>query len=551
MPKVVILGLDGATLDLIRPWAGEGKLPNLAKFMEEGSWGSLQSTIHPSTPQAWSTFITGKNAGKHAIYDFTQREPDSYRFRLMNGGHRRAASLWRLLSDSGRRVGVVNVPFTFPPETVNGFMISGFDAPGVGRHFARPESIFAEIVAAVGRYEFKGTFPVGRKKGWYRRERLAEVIENRAEVARFLLRRHPVDFFMMLFNELDHVQHLFWKSMEQSENGEGAGGGLIEFAYRKIDEMIGRLLDDLGQDLNVIIISDHGAGPLRKVVYLNEWLAQQGYLSYHKADSSPKGAKKAVLAQTRYILKRLPGSYRDWLKKTFPGFKDSVDSYLNFGSIDWADTSVYSHGTYGSISVNLKGREPAGQVDADDYENIRDAVSRKLLELTGPSGESAVRRVHKKEELFSGPFFDQAPDLLIEWRDYEYYTHGGLKSANGSVFGDELYVDSSEFEHTGTHRLEGTLLARGPAIAPNNRIERARLVDVTPTVLHLMGCDIPGDMDGELLKDLLKPKYLESNPPRYTEGSGDSDGVAGDGGSYGPEEEAAMRKRLQGLGYVD
>lgn len=550
MPKVIVFGLDGATLDLIKPWADAGKLPNLAAFMVNGSWGRLESTIHPSTPQAWSTFITGKNAGKHSVFDFAQRELGTYTFRLMNGGQRRATSLWQLLSRADYRVGVVNVPFTYPPERVNGFMLSGFDAPGTGRGFCQPETILDEVIAGVGAYEFKGTFPVGRKKGWYRKERLAEVIENRAEVTRFLWQKHPVDFYMMLFNELDHVQHLFWRSMEDGGKEEVGAGGLIEYAYHQVDEMLGRLLREVDEDTTIFIISDHGAGPLRKVVYLNEWLMSQGFLSYHSAARSKPSMRK-VLAQLRYMLKRLPAAYRDRLRRWFPQFKDSVDSYLQFGSIDWANTIAYSHGTYGSISLNLEGREPMGQVAASEYETVRDSIVEKLLELKEPSGELVVKRVHKREDLFRGPFFEEAPDLLVEWSDYAYYTHGGLRSPNGALFGDELYVDSSEFEHTGTHRLNGVFMARGPAIARNSKIDGARLLDVTPTILYLMGCPIPSGMDGKVLQDLFDQTYLEKNPPRYREDSSVDSEVDSQTGNYSSDEEEAMRSRLRGLGYVD
>src|SRR5438094_2255530 len=159
MQRVFLTGWDGATFDLIRPWIDEGKLPNLARLMEAGVHGPLQSTIPPWSFQAWSSFLTGKNPGKHGIYDFFRTPPGTYDLEFVNADHRRGgASFWQLLGEAGRKVIAISIPGTFPPDKVNGIMISGFDFPGDGpgsyvdSRGMYPSELYQELRDHVGRH---------------------------------------------------------------------------------------------------------------------------------------------------------------------------------------------------------------------------------------------------------------------------------------------------------------------------------------------------------------------------------------------------------------
>src|SRR5881394_3557688 len=137
-PKVVIIGLDAATWTLIHPWIAEGGMPNLTNLVKAGVSGPLQSVLPPITPPAWTSFMTGKNPGKHGIFHFLEPQPGSYAMRYSNAGSRRSASVWKLLSDAGFSVGSVNVPFTFPPEKCAAFQISGMDTPSEDSAYIHP-----------------------------------------------------------------------------------------------------------------------------------------------------------------------------------------------------------------------------------------------------------------------------------------------------------------------------------------------------------------------------------------------------------------------------
>ena len=130
MSRFLVIGIDGGTFDLIRPWAEAGDLPNLARLMAEGVHGPLESTLPPVTAPAWSTFATGKNPGKHGVFDFIL--PMGGRYDLVNATSIHAPTLWQIISEAGLKCGVMNVPVTYPPAPINGFVIGGMLSPVSG-----------------------------------------------------------------------------------------------------------------------------------------------------------------------------------------------------------------------------------------------------------------------------------------------------------------------------------------------------------------------------------------------------------------------------------
>ncbi len=549
--KVLIIGLDGATLDIIRPMAARGELPNLSALMDGGAGGELASTIQPTTPQAWTTFMTGCTAARHGIFDFIERVPRSHDVRFVNGSFKQVKSIWGILSERGLKVGVVNVPFTYPPEEVNGVMISGFDAPGLNSGFVYPPEFYEEIVDKVGPYELRGTFPIGKKKADYRVADIDRVVDNRTAVSKYIMRTRPWDVFMVVYGSTDHVQHVFWRQMMDKERGVKSGeverfGDIIAHTYRKVDEAVGELVASCPEGTVVAIMSDHGGGELKKVINLNNWLCEEGLLAYRK-----KQIKKTLLEGGKTFTKKcLSKGSRDWIKSRFPGLKDRTESLAYFAGIDWAGTRAYSWGMYGNISVNLRGREYEGTVRPEDFEKVRGEIKDRLMKLRAFDGEARlVERVWMREELYSGPLLESAPDIIIEWKDYSYYTQGNLKRGDGSVFLERLSIDSSDFEHTGTHRLNGTLVLQAAGVIKKGvAIEGAGLADVAPTILYIMGQPVPGNMDGRVLTEVFEDEFMAANGPvRHDadDGHEKAEKVA-----YSDDDKKEMEEKLKGLGYL-
>ncbi|MEW4529459.1 alkaline phosphatase family protein [Maioricimonas sp. JC845] len=533
--KVLVFGIDGATFDIIRPAIERGKMTNLKKLMDAGASGPLQSTIHPITPMAWTSFATGTNAGKHGIFDFARIDND--RILLNNGCDRRMPAIWTHLTEQQRPSVVVNVPFTYPPEQINGVMVPGFEAPYVTRDVFHPESVYDDLLKEFGHYEFDWTFPIGRKldvAGY--REQCRKTIDHRGETSLHLLKNYPWDFFMVVFSTPDHVQHVFWKM----EDGHAA----IEDIYDQCDQWLGRYLEAIDDDTTVVIMSDHGFGAIEKIVYLDNWLEQEGFLKR----AQPGMKQKVIPALKRTLQRVLPTSLRKRISGRLAGLKGRLEAQQFGGTLDWANTKAFSYGMYGNIYINAKGTWPHGIVEPDQYDAVCQQVIDRLMELKDPdTGQPVVDKVHRRQDLYSGEQAGQAPDLVVQWKDYAYYTKRGLDTGT-DIFADDLMIDASEFPHTGTHRLDGVFVAKGPNIRPGMDLS-ARIIDLAPTILKLLGIHPGAQMDGRVLDEIFASDVPETTS---TETSGPlATGAVKQAGAISEEEEEAVRERLRSLGYIE
>ena len=541
--KIIIIGLDGATFDVIKPLIAEGRLPNVKRLMDNGVWGELTSTIHPITPQAWTTFLTGTNAGKHGIYDFTRRRKDSYTIEFVNASYRRGESIFNILGMAGKRVGAVAIPFTFPPERVNGFMLSGMDAPSEDERSVFPPHIFNDIKRNIGKYYIHLGSPVGRRYdlAGYLND-LAKEDKNRTDVSLFLMKKHPCELFMAVYNNIDRAQHQFFTE----ERFDGVSGiEIINRIYEQADKEIGRLLSEIDDGTTVIIMSDHGAGPIKKFFSLNLWLNKNGFLEYSGKDS----LRMQLLGKGRTACKRLlPRWAKNFIKVNMPGARDNLESMLYFSDINWRQTKAYSMGMYGNIWINLKGREPEGVVERKDYEAIRDEIIVKLTILRDPeTGESVIEKIYRREELYRGEFVDNAPDLIIGWKDYSYYTSIVQGKEQGDYFKPVPNIDSSDYKHVGTHRVNGIFIASGKNVKKGEAVSGIRIEDIAPTVLFLFDQPVPTVMDGRVLHEILEDGSYGNNKPTYIELQGKK---AGEEFNYSDTEANSVRERLKALGYL-
>jgi predicted AlkP superfamily phosphohydrolase/phosphomutase len=552
-PRVLVIGLDGATWDLIHPWAQAGHLPHLARLLEEGSGGTLMSTIPPISPAAWSSFMTGKNPGKHGVFDFTVRDFQGYGMRVALRPPE--ATLWGLLSAQGGCVCVVNVPQTYPVEAVNGYMVTGLGTPS-GRMFTHP----AELTPILRQENYRiNTDAVFQRDGAAPFiEGVHQVAGQVTDTALRLMGPLDWDFSMVVLRLTDEIPHYFWHWMDPSHPAHQPADALHKEAvlrcYQKADELVGKLIAGVqdGQT-TVFLMSDHGFGPLYKDVYLNEWLRQQGFLTLRSHPTTRAlftrllqrlGLTRTQVGHTlaRWGLNQLRGAIRDRLG-TRAGIFPQDDRPRVGDVVDWEKTRAYSVGYIGQIYVNLAGRDPHGVVPSgQEYEDLRAELIERLLQMVDPEdGRPVVDRVFRKEEVYRGRFLSSAPDLLLLMRGLTYITRHSYE------FAREAQVCTTPPTHeTGGHRQEGILLASGNHIADNRWIEQARIEDLAPTILYLLGCEVPTDMDGKVLTDLLQPEFVTAHPVKYGEARWQQDVLEG----LTPEEEQSLMEHLRNLGYV-
>lgn len=517
--RVILVGLDGATFDLLGPWIDEGLLPNLAKLQMQGTWGELRSTIPPTTPPAWACIFTGVNPGKHGIYDFREspfRDPERPLISLKSV---KVERLWGLLNRHGRRVGIMNVPITYPPEPVDGFMISGMMTPGEDSPYTYPPELKERLAKAVGEYIVDIDIPQFdvelEEDAMAFLRQITYAFERRKEAFFYLLDDTMWDFFMVVFVLPDRIQHLFWKYLDpesrlyQTELGKKVRAAVI-LAYQAMDRMFGDLLKRLDDRTCLMVASDHGFGPTKAFINVNCWLEDLGLLKLRGLKAIEKGLfyRAMTFNESRWVKRLIPrgiqGAIRRKVRKTRSTFKTDVEA-----SIDWEGTKAFFASIPGQgIYINLR-RGGTGVVEPGrEYEELRALIKNELYRLKDPrTKEPIVDQVWYREELYSGPQVAYAPDILFMAKNYSYLGR--------ALFGATEWVRSAESVPIGFHRVNGMFMALGPGIKKGCRVEGASVLDITPTILYAMSLPVPSYMDGNVLKEIWEPERLTSQPIAY------------------------------------
>ena len=568
--RVMIIGLDGVTLDLIRPWVEEGILPTFKKLMQDGAWGPLRSVLPPVTPAAWSSFITGVNQGKHGIFDFASRQDDGYEFGLVNSTLRQAPSFWQLASQAGKRVIVYNVPITYPPERVNGLLVSGLMTPPSAKDATWPPELQQELADAIPGLEIAGhtIFQPARQADLVRE--VFAIHDQNLRAARYLLHRQPWDLFVAEFQHSDTISHIMWKHMD--DQGEGLPESVRELAanairdcYRDLDAKVGELIQEAGDGTHVMVISDHGHGRLRYVFSMNTWLLQKGYIQL-KRDFRTRfkyllyrlGLTPALGFRLLHAL-RIAGRMQAFGQSTAGTLKERLKGLLlSERDVDWSRTRAYSAGYASPIFINLKGRQTEGSVESGkQYDAVVDQLIADLKAIKEPGSDAALfSEFHRRDEIFSGPFTDRAPDLVVLAKNPEFHTAGWKefdKDPWQSSLGDEKselrWMYQMRVPYTGNHRMEGILFFAGPGIKTKCELAGASIMDVAPTALALLGVPVPNAMDGRVLEDAMLTELRDRLSVNFTSGEGLRPDLT-PGAELSAEDEEILVTRLQNLGYI-
>ena len=549
--RVLLLGLDGATFDLFEPWAKEGLMPNLATLMQRGVWGDLRSTVPPTTPTAWSSCLTGKNPGKHGIFDFRQSPLVDPRRPLISSQVMRGRKLWDLLGEHGRKVGFLNVPITYPPVPVNGFMISGLMTPGEEVAFTYPAALKDELLTRFLGYRVNldiAQYDVALERdalGFL--QELSDTFERRRRAMFWLMESQPWDFLMPVFILPDRIQHLFWKYLDRSNSEYNSPRGqrlrqpLLD-CYRQVDDLLGELMGRLDGDTTLLVMSDHGFGGTEAWFNVNRWLQDIGLLQLKPGQAWRKRIfYEAMQLETSGLVRTLippevRGAIRRRIRSNRSAFKTEVEATVDMTTTQAFFASVPCQGIY----VNVK-RDGVGVVEPGAaYDQLRAFLKEKLADFRDSrTGQKIVDHVWYREEVYHGEQTVMAPDVLFVARDYAFLGR--------QLFGSRAVIETSEHMGNGFHRMNGIFLAYGPDIQAGRHIEGADITDIAPTVLHAMGLPVPDDMDGHVLTAIWRPER-QAAVGYVPAGMGES--KAADTG-YSEAEAAEVEARLAALGYLD
>jgi predicted AlkP superfamily phosphohydrolase/phosphomutase len=575
-PKVLIIGLDGATFDLIRPWAAAGKLPTFKRLLHEGVHGELTSTIPPVTAPAWSSFMTGKNPGKHGLYHFIEPQPGSYEVRYTNARSRLTKTIWQILSESGVRVGVLNVPMTYPPEPVRGYMISGMDSPEGSTTITYPLGLYPEIAERFGKVGPQIRY-LGYLKTDERREGVLKGLEEMdahyLQLTDYLLKKYPVDVAMVVFTSVDTVQHFFWQYMDRTHPqhdavGAAKYGEAILRVYQRVDEIIAKLTADLPDESAVMVMSDHGFhSTSARIIAINQYLLDLGLLRLQDSSQQwyrPQTLMQGVIKKVDTILRQtLTPHQKAKISQQFPWLRSKWESHHSgLSNINWEQTKAFCYEilTFPScIWINTKGLRPQGIVDPGaEYDELIQCVTDKLYELKDPAtGRQLVSRIYHKQEIYRGPYLDQAPDLTLAWWDgltllgRPSFAHNGKEPIVRYTGGTPIAAG----EWGGTHALKGILVLRGKPFCQGKALEHMEIIDLAPTLLYLLGRPIPEDMDGRVLGEAFTEEFRRGQAVvRLEAGEANCDdgrAMPLRGETYSDDEAICVEERLRGLGYIE
>jgi len=452
--RVVVIGWDSAPTDLLTDqWLAQ--MPNLRRLVNQGIAGPMRSSDPPITVPAWTSMVTSQNPGRLGFFGFRNRKPGEYGgMWIATNAAVKVPRMWDILGEQGRRCALLNVPQTYPVKPVNGVLVSSFLTPGTDSEYTYPSQLKSEIERVADGYMIDCEDFRTDDKDWLL-EQIYEITDKRFAVAKYLLGRERWDLFMMVYMGPDRIQHGFWKYHDPQHRkfqpGNRFQNALYDY-YKHLDDQLGQLANIAGDDAAIMIVSDHGAKRMEGSFNVNDWLIQQGLLT----------------------------------------LKAPLDTATKFSTdlVDWSQTTAWAWGGYYSrLFLNVQGREPQGIVAIGEYESVRDELIRRLTQITDDQGRVMNTQALRPQELFNGPYLDQAPDLLVYFDDL--YWRAGQGLANDSLYSFDTEIGPDD----GVHDYEGIFVLGLPGQQRGEKVH-LQLMDVAPTVLKLLGVDVPANFEG-------------------------------------------------------
>lgn len=517
MPKTIVIGLDGAGFHLLDQWLNEKDLPTLTRLMEDGVWQRLRSSYPPVTSPAWRCYSTGVNPGKHGVFWWEQFDRDSRSLTVPDSSSYNAKDVWDYLGAQGFTSAVVNMPTTYPPEEINGWMISG---GGFEENYTFPFGLQDELEEQIG---YKNNLAVPKRTVKDDPDRIMEtnnLIDLRFQAAKYLRETYQPDFLHLSLFITNSIQHYVW------------GGEATKRMWQCVDRNISELLK---KEDNVIIMSDHGSMKIDTVFHINTWLEQEGYLKTTRSTSDALHTlglnKEALITYTerlglKDVAKRVAPKK---LIEQIPDSQGGVGRDAKEDKIDWEGSVAFASGQ-GPIYVLAYGPR---------REQIKSEIQSKLEKVTSPDGTPIARNVYDAAEVYEGPYLDSGPDLVIDQADGVH-----IPDVIGSP---KLFVDPEEWKWESENHRDGIFIAHGPDVADEGKLDsQPTLYDLTPTILHRYGLAIPSDLDGNVIRDLFdSDSEPGSNDVEYADIE-----IHKDSTKATPEEDEEMLNRLKDLGYL-
>jgi predicted AlkP superfamily phosphohydrolase/phosphomutase len=532
--RVIIFGLDGATYTVLDDLARRGVMPHLREFMQRGVRGALMSTIPPLTPPAWTTLVTGRSPGAHGIFNFLQFDGNSPYLRIISSREICCETIWSTVSRHGGRAASLNFVAHSPAPKINGYVIPGWVPWRWVKKHSHPAGLIDSLKSEVPGFDLQELamdfdeeqkavagkeiedcdawidIHIRREKQWF-------------GCFRHMLQHGDCDLLGIVFDGVDKLQHLLWQFVDpklQPVNPSDSFLGTRERCwdyFRLIDGFLGETVELAGEEAMILIASDHGFCGSTEVVYINNWLEQQGWLTWSdRAGVEPAESQSLGEAHPYHI------------------------THLDMTRTKAYATSASSNG----IHINVAGVRGEHGIHPREYEAFRRELREALLRrCRDPRGnEPLITQVWTRDEAFAGPKSDLAPDLTVALRDGGFF----------SVLRSDTILKPRPVV-MGSHHPEGVLMACGNGVRRGAALPPARLLDIAPTVLYALGLPIPPDLEGAVLDEMFTEEYCQTRRARFEHAPANGR----NGQSEEPleladdEGEAKVIMRLKALGYIE
>ncbi len=514
--KTVVIGLDAATWDVIKPLMNSGRLSTLKSLCESGVSGVLKSTIPPLTPPAWTSMATGVNPGKHGIYDFMEQDSETHEVRPLNYSRMHRKTIWDVFSEAGKKVIIANFPMAYPPPRVNGIFISGISSPEEGM-ICYPKSLKETLKNYKYRIHPEVSYTDVGSKDYIKH--LKNLMKMRFDLYTHLVKTYEWDLFWGVFNEIDWAQHYVWYEKK-----------LLFSLYEYFDTLLEAFLKEVQEEnCNIWICSDHGMKEIKGEIHFNNLLVDWGVLQL-KLDSKPSNKRGNMLRSLAHkfgiqkkarIKRHLP----TWTIKFLKRMMGNHASCNQYERIKWEESLAYSFGYLGKVYFN-KGRQFSG-VELKELKH-------KIIELKNPySGENIFSQIYEKDELYSGDYLSDAPDLILIPENWNYM-----------IYNDFAYEWITEpKDRYADHYPEGVFIAKSSILLKGKELNMD-ICDIMPNILVMHELPIFDDLDGQVKKALFDNDVLIKKLPHSLKS--DSSGE----GKYSDRDREDIEKSLKNLGYM-
>jgi len=499
MSGVLVVGLDGLNWAMLDKMAENNATPTLSSLRSNSPTGICKSTVPCLTCPALPALYTGMNPGNFGIFDFVK--PDGSITNLTDIDVPKA---WDYLDEADKRSLIAGMRTTHPAPQTNGIFISGVLSAEDEPHYVTPEKYREEA------RRFNESYPnVSSLIDDDNRETIGELLQNYTE--------RQVDVFIELFEESADEFDLGWLWMASSDSAQhhlwGHDDLLIEF-FREFDRNVDRLVGLTERnELDLVFVSDHGFGPTAEFVFhLNEWLYSEGYLSVVGGRLGKPFVNLSYVLAERYLDDKLKRRILSILKRVSgrDGSADAINTGVSenemevvspldqLPGINWGATRAHMS-TRKGWGINI--REP---LSTEDYESLRSEIINQLSELGTPTGRPLVKNAWRGEEVYSGKFADQIPDIIVLFDD--------TVRARPSLTG-KLFTEKSGGRALGSHMAarDGIIMGTGPRIRGEDLdLGEINIYDILPTILYIMGLPIPNRLDGRVIRDVFEPGSPEA-----------------------------------------